>query len=237
MKRGARHRNRRPPARHASAKTQSPLGATARTPNPAARYEALLLKLGAAKAEAGRVWSLVTVTLPAPPTTQKARTRRADFTFALNREALRAVLRREGRYLLRTNLTETDPTKVWAFFLQLVEVEAAFKNLKGDLALRPIYHQREDRIKAHIFVAFLAYCLHVTLLRSQAPGPTPLAVLEKFGRMQMLDVHFPTTDERELIFTRYTQPAKDRQLLLEQLGWRLPAQRPPQITAKREVQM
>ena len=203
-------------------------------------YEALLLKLGAAKAEAGRAWSLVTVTLPEPPRTQKARARRVDFTFTLNREALRAVLRREGRYLLRTNLTETNPAKVWEFYLQLVEVEAAFKNLKGDLALRPIYHQREDRIKAHIFVAFLAYCLHVTLrakLRGQAPGLTPRAVLEKFGRMQMLDVHFPTTDERELIFTRYTQPEEDQQLLLEQLGWRLPAQPPPQITAKREVLM
>ena len=124
--------------------------------------------------------------------------------------------------------------------MQLVEVEAAFKNLKGDLALRPIYHQREDRIQAHIFVAFLAYCLHVTLrakLRGQAPGLTLRAALEKFARMQMLDAQVPTTDERELIFTRYTQPEEDQQLLLEQLGWRLPAQPPPQITAKREVLM
>ena len=203
-------------------------------------YEPLLLKLGAAKAEAGRVWSLVTVTLPEPPATQKARTRRADFTCALNREALRAVLRREGRYLLRTNLTETNPAKVWEFYLQLVEVEAAFKNLKGDLAVRPLYPQREDRIEAHIFVAFLAYCLHVTLrakLRGKAPGLTPRAALEKLARMQMLDVHFPTTDDRELIFTRYTQPEPDQQLLLAQLGWELPAQPPPQITAKRAVQM
>ena len=203
-------------------------------------YEQLLLKLGAAKARAGRVWSLVQVNLPQPPTTQKARARRGDFTFALNREAVRAALHREGRYLLRTNLTATDPAKVWEFYLQLVQVEAAFKNLKGDLAIRPIYHQRQDRIEAHIFVAFLAYCLHVTLqakLRAKAPGLTPRAVLEKFTAMQMLDVHFPTTDGRELIFTRYTQPDKELQILLEQLGWRLPAQPPPQITAKREVQM
>jgi hypothetical protein len=203
-------------------------------------YEQLLLKLGAAKGEAGRVWALVTVTLPEPPTTKKARGQRTDFTFALNRPALRIVLRREGRYLLRTNLTETGPAKVWEFYLQLAEVEAAFKNLKGDLALRPIYHQREDRIEAHIFVAFLAYCLHVTLraiLRGKAPGLTPRAVLEKFAPMQMLDVHFPTTDGRELIFTRYTQPEKDQQLLLEQLGWDLPAQPPPKITVKRDVQM
>jgi len=203
-------------------------------------YESLLLKLGAAKAEAGRVWALIEVHLPEPPRTKKARTRRADFTFALNRPALRTVRRREGRYLLRTNLTETNPAKLWAFYLQLVEVEAAFKNLKGDLALRPLYHQRADRIEAHIFVAFLASCLHVTLrakLRGKAPGLTPRAVLEKFARMQMLDVHFPTTDGRELIFTRYTQPEKDHQLLLEQLGWELPAQPPPQLTAKREVEM
>jgi transposase len=203
-------------------------------------YEQLLLKLGAAKAQAGRVWSLVTVSLPEPPTTKKARLHRVDFTYTLNRSTLRVVLRREGRYLLRTNLTESDPAKVWEFYLQLVQVEAAFRNLKGDLAIRPIYHQRQDRIEAHIFVAFLAYCLHVTLrarLRSKAPGLTPRAVLEKFGAMQMLDVHFPTTDGRELIFTRYTQPEKDQQILLQQLGWSWPVQPPPKITAKREVQM
>lgn len=203
-------------------------------------YESLLLKLGAAKAEAGRVWSLVEGTLPDPPTTKKARARRGDFTCTLNRAALRTVFRREGRYLVRTNLAETDPAKVWAFYLLLVNVEAAFKNLKGDLALRPIDHQREDRIEAHIFVAFLASCLHATLrakLRGKAPGLTPRAVLEKFAAMQMLDVQFPTTDGRELIFTRYTQPEKEQQILLEQLGWELPAQAPPRITAKREVAM
>lgn len=203
-------------------------------------YATLLLKLGAARHAAGRVWSLITVTLPAPPTTQKARARRADFTFTLNRAALRAVFRREGRYRLRSNLTETDPAQVWAFYLQLVEVEAAFQNLKGDLALRPIYPQRADRIEAHIFVAFLASCLHVTLrakLRGQAPGLTPRAVLEKLGALQMLDVQFPTTDGRALIFPRYTQPEPDQQILLDQLGWTLPAQPPPRITAKRDVQM
>jgi transposase len=203
-------------------------------------YETLLLKLGAAKAKAGRVWSLVKVALPAPPTSKKARARRVDFTFALDRAALREVCRREGRYLIRTNLTETDPAKVWEFYLVLVAVEAAFRNLKGDLAVRPIYHQKESRIEAHIFVAFLAYCLHVTLqakLRPKAPGLTPRAVLEKFSAMQMLDVHFPTTDGRELIFSRYTQPEVDHKILLEQLGWTLPAQPPPRITAKRALEM
>ena len=81
----------------------------------------------------------------------------------MSKEKLRQARRREGRYLLRTNLTESDPAKLWSLYLQLVAVEEAFKNLKGDLAVRPIFHQSEQRIEAHIFVSFLAYCLHVTL--------------------------------------------------------------------------
>ncbi len=105
--------------------------------------------------------------------------------------------------------------------------------MKGDLSLRPVFHQLERRIDAHIFVAFLAYCLQVTLrsrLRQFAPGLTPRSVLEKFASMQMLDVHFPTTDGRELIFSRYTQPEKDHKMILSQLKWELPAQSPPRIT-------
>jgi len=157
----------------------------------------------------------------------------------LKKDKLREVFKREGRYLLRTNLQENDPAKVWEFYLQLVEVEEAFKNLKGDLALRPFYHQLERRIEAHIFVCFLAYCVHVTLrhqLRARAPGLTVRQVLEKFGRMQLMDVHFPTTDGRELIFVRYTQPEKDQQLLLAQMNWELPPQAPPKITAKGEME-
>jgi hypothetical protein len=190
--------------------------------------ETLLLMLGAAKKEAGRAWALVGVELPAPPP-QGERARRVDFTFTLNTAKLRQVRRREGRYLLRSNLTATDPAQLWAYYLQLVENEAAFKSLKGDLAVRPIYHQRPARIEAHIFVAFLAYCLHVTLrahLRPHAPGLTVRQVLDKFAAMQLLDVHFPTTDGRELIFTRHTAPAPDQQLLLAQLGWTLPPQPP-----------
>jgi len=203
-------------------------------------YEALLMKLGAAKAEAGRVWSLVEVNLPKVPRTKKARQQRvADFGFALRKDKLREVLKREGRYVLRTNLKETDPAKVWEFYLQLVEVEEAFKNLKGDLSIRPIFHQLQKRIEAHIFVCFLAYSVHVTLrhqLRAKAPGLTVRQVLEKFGRMQMMDVHFPTTDGRELVFVRYTQPEKDQQLVLAQMNWELPAQSPPTITAKGQLE-
>jgi hypothetical protein len=135
---------------------------------------------------------------------------------------------------LRTNLCARDPAKLWSFYIQLTEIEAAFKTIKDDLNLRPIYHQREDRIEAHIFIAFLAYCLHVTLrarLRAHAPGLTSRAVLDKFAAIQMIDAHFPTTDGRTLILSRYTQPEKDQKILLEKLGLELPDQPPPRITS------
>ena len=141
-------------------------------------------------------------------------------------------------YLLRSNLQGEDPAKLWQFYIQLTQVEAAFKDLKDDLSLRPIFHQLEHRIEAHIFVAFLAYCLHVSLrarLRVLAPGLTPRSMLEKFAAIQMLDVHFPTTDGRELVFCRYTQPEKDHKMLLVQLGWELPPQSPPKISQKGEL--
>jgi len=142
------------------------------------------------------------------------------------------VRRREGRYLLRTNLGGRDPAQLWQFYIQLTEIEAAFKNLKDDLQLRPIYHQLERRIEAHIFVAFIAYCLHVTLrarLTPLAAGLTPRSVLDKFAAMQMLDVHFPTTDGRTLILSRYTEPDVDQRILLDQLNLALPPQPPPRI--------
>jgi hypothetical protein len=123
------------------------------------------------------------------------------------------VRRREGRYLLRTNLCGQDLAQLWQFYIQLVEVKAAFKTMKDDLQLRPIYHQLEERIEAHIFVAFLAYCLHVTLrarLKPLAGGLTATAVLDKLAVLQMLDVHFPTTDGRTLILSRYTQLSADQ---------------------------
>ena len=126
-----------------------------------------------------------------------------------------------------------DPAQLWQFYIQLTEIEAAFKNLKDDLQLRPIYHQLEHRIEAHIFVAFMAYCLHVTLrarLKPLAGGLTPRAVLDKFAAIQMLDVHFPTTDARTLILSRYTEPNADQQILLQRLNLTLPPQPPPRIT-------
>jgi transposase len=148
------------------------------------------------------------------------------------------VRRRAGRYLLRSNLSAQEPEKLWQFYIQLTQVEAAFKDLKDDLALRPIFHQLEKRIEAHILVSFLAYCLHAHLracLKPLAPGLTPRSVLDKFAALQMLDVHFPTTDGRELIFRRYTQPEKDQKMLLAQLKWELPPQSPPRITQKGQL--
>jgi transposase len=185
----------------------------------------LLMKLGAARQKAPAAWRVVTVEISVDGT---------SFGFWLNRAKLRKVRRREGRYLLRTNLTDTDPAKLWEYYLRLVSVEEAFRTLKSDLAIRPIHHQRERRIEAHIFISFLAYCLYVTLgfrLKSLAPGLTARSVLEKFSAVQMIDVHMPTTDGRELVLTRYTQPERELTLLLEKLRIALPPQPPPKITA------
>jgi hypothetical protein len=190
----------------------------------------LLLKLGAARKQAGRAWALLNVTLPAP----EQRVNASTFTFALNKDKLRVARRREGRYLLRSNLCDEDPAKLWHFYIQLTQVEQAFKELKGDLGIRPIFHQRDERIEAHIFIAFVAYCLQVTLklrLRALAPGLTPAAVLEKFAAMQMVDVHVPIVDGRQLVLSRYTQPDKDQRLVLQALKLTLPEQPPPRIYA------
>ena len=186
----------------------------------------LLLKLGAAQQQSPSAWRLVQMEIPEGE---------GPLQFSLRKDRLREVRRREGRYLLRTNLVGREPVQMWEFYTQLVQVEEAFKNLKGDLAIRPIFHQKEKRIEAHIFVAFLAYALHVTLrrrLRNLAPGLTPRSVLEKFSAVQMIDVHLPTTDGRKVILTRYTQPEPELQILLQQLRLSFPNQPPPRVTAK-----
>lgn len=207
----------------------------------------LLMKLGAARHEAGRAARLVQVTISqVSAATPKARTatakgraskqgkQAARLEFRLDRARLRQVRRREGRYLLRTNLDAQQPERLWTFYIQLTEVEQAFKELKNDLAVRPIFHRNEDRIEAHIFVAFIAYCLQVTLkanLRALAGGLTPREVIAKFKTMQMVDVHIPTIDGRELLLSRYTQPEAEHRMLLQQLRLRLPEQPPPKIAA------
>jgi hypothetical protein len=186
--------------------------------------EELLMKLGAARSRAPAAWRLVDIEIDKE---------RPSFTFALGRKKLRTTRRREGRYLLRTNLTDNDPAQLWQYYIQLVAVEEAFRNLKGDLAIRPIFHQDEKRIEAHIFIAFLAYCMQITLTRrlhALAPGLTARSALEKFAAVQMIDVHLPTTDGREILLTRYTHPEPELQLLIDRLKLRLPPQPPPRIT-------
>jgi len=189
----------------------------------------LLLKLGAAQQQSPSAWRLVHIDIPEVD---------KPWQFSLRKDKLRKVQRREGRYLLRTNLVGRDPAQMWEFYTQLVEVEEAFKNLKGDLAIRPIFHQKEQRIEAHIFVAFIAYAMHVTLrrrLRDLAPGLTPRSALEKFSAVQMIDVHLPTTDGRKVIMSRYTQPEPELKILLQQLWLSLPNQPPPRVMANGEV--
>jgi len=187
--------------------------------------EELLMRLGAARKQARTAWRLIAIEVAADS---------AALSYRLDRAKLRRARRREGRYLLRTNLTDDDPARLWGLYLQLVSVEEAFRNLKGDLAIRPIFHQDAARIEAHIFIAFLAYCLHVTLgrrLHALAPGLTPRRAIEKFAAVQMIDLHIPTTDGRELLLTRYTEPEPELALLLDKLKFVLPAQPEPKISA------
>ena len=186
--------------------------------------EELLMRLGAARKQARTAWRLLTI---------KVAKDSATFSYHLDRAKLREARRREGRYLLRTNLTDDDPARLWGLYLQLVSVEEAFRNLKGDLAIRPIFHQDAARIEAHIFIAFLAYCRHVTLgrrLHVLAPGLTPRSAIEKFAAVQMIDLHIPTTDGRELLLTRYTEPEPELALLIDKLKFVLPAQPSPKIS-------
>jgi hypothetical protein len=189
----------------------------------------LLLRIGAAKAAAGRAFGFVNIQLPG----KDQLVTRETFRFQIDKAKLKEAESRDGYYLLRSNLTGEDPAVLWMRYVQLTQIEAAFRSLKSELGIRPIYHQKEDRIDAHIFVAFLAYCLQVTLknrLAAYAPGLTPLAVLEKLSTIQMIDVCIPTSDRRWLILPRYTQPDRDLQLLLHHLHLDLPAQPPPRIT-------
>jgi transposase len=192
------------------------------------KRDQLLIKLGQAKSASPAGWRLVEIKVSAE----------GKLSFSLCKEKLREVRRREGRYLLRSNLCDKDPSVLWQFYMLLTQIEEAFKNIKGDLSIRPIYHRLEERIEAHIFVAFLAYCLHVSLrhrLRKHAPGLTPRAVLEKLATITMLDAWFPTTDGRWLIFARYTQPEKDHRMLIDLLGLQPPPQQPPRITQDRKL--
>jgi len=192
------------------------------------KRDTLLHKLGAAHKEAGSAWRFVKINVP------KARepVSRDTFKFELLKDKLNDAEERAGHYLLRGFNAGQEAGPMWERYMQLTEIEAAFKTLKSDLQLRPIRHHVEQRIEAHILVCFLAYCLSVTLrrrLQAHAPGLTPRAVLETLSGILMLDVHVPLADGRELVMPRYTQPEAEHRLVLEKLGWELPPQPPPRI--------
>jgi len=190
----------------------------------------LLLRIGAAKKEAGRAFGFVKIQLP----TKDQEVTRETFSFQVDKVKLKASEQRDGHYLLRSNLTAEDPAVLWARYVQLTQIESVFRSLKSELGVRPIYHRLEHRADAHILIAFLAYCLQVTLknrLMIHAPGLTPAAVLEKLATIQMVEVWIPMLDGRWLMLPRHTQPEKDVQAILDHIQITLPAQPPPRIKA------
>lgn len=194
------------------------------------KRDQLLLRIGAAKKEAGRAFGFVKMQIP--KTDQQVT--RETFRFQLDKAKLKAAQQRDGHYLLRSNLTGEDPAVLWARYVQLTQIENVFRTLKSELGIRPIYHQLEHRAEAHVLIAFLAYCLQVTLknrLLIHAPGLTPAAVLEKLATIQMVEVWIPMQDGRWLVLPRHTQPEKDVQAMLDHLKLRLPSQPPPRIKA------
>ena len=188
----------------------------------------LLLRIGAARKEAGRAFGFVKIRIPKAG----AKVTRKSFSFQVDKKKLKAAEQRDGHYLLRSNLTSEDPSVLWTRYVQLTQIESVFRSLKSELGIRPIYHQLERRADAHILIAFLAYCLQVTLknrLMRYAPGLTPTAVLEKLSTIQMVEVWIPMLDGRWLMLPRHTQPEKDVQAMLDHLHLTLPSQPPPRI--------
>ena len=194
------------------------------------KRDQLLLRIGAAKKEAGRAFGFVKIQIP--PADQAVT--RETFSFQVRKAKLRAAEQRDGHYLLRSNLTGEDPAVLWTRYVQLTQIESVFRCLKSELSIRPIRHQLEHRADAHILLAFLAYCLHVTLknrLMVHAPGLTPAAVFEKLATIQMVEVWIPLLDGRWLVLPRHTQPEKDVQAVLDHIHITLPSQPPPRIKA------
>jgi transposase len=188
----------------------------------------LLLRIGAAKKDAGRAFGFVKIRLPE----KDEPVSRETFTFHIDKTKLKAAEQRDGHYLLRSNLTAEDPAVLWSRYVQLTQIESVFRALKSELGVRPIYHQLEHRTDAHVLIAFLAYCLQVTLknrLLIHAPGLTPAAVLEKLATIQMVEVWIPMLDGRWLVLPRHTQPEPDVRALLDQIRISLPSQPPPRI--------
>ncbi len=200
----------------------------------------LLQRIGVLRHQAGRAAQLVAIEIPKAHESVTPET----FRYRLRVEKFKRAEQIDGHYLLRTSLQAEDPEVLWQRYTQLTNIEAAFKCLKSDLNIRPIHHQLESRVEAHIFVAFMGYCLMATLnlrTRLHAPGLTPRAVLQQLAAIQMIDVHLPASDGRCvhlpasdgrcLVMSRHTEPEPEQKLLLDKLALVLPEQPPPKIYA------
>ncbi|MEK7767080.1 MAG: hypothetical protein AAB368_12660, partial [bacterium] len=131
----------------------------------------------------------------------------------------------EGHYLLRTNLVGWTPAALWQTYIQLTQAEAAFRAVKGDLAIRPIWHQREARVHAHILFSFLAFALWKTLeqwMQRSGLGSAPRPLREELARLKVADVRLPTSTGREVSLQCVTHPDPAQHQLLAQLGLSLP---------------
>jgi len=149
-----------------------------------------------------------------------------------DRQALRLAQHRDGAYLLRTNLSDHSPEALWRMYVQLTEVEAVFRALKSELAIRPIWHWVGPRVEAHVMVAFLGYCLWVCLkqqLKASAPGLSPWQLLDQFKRLVQVEVWFKLKAGGAICLPRITQPEPTQAMILHQLNWSLPEQPPPRI--------
>jgi len=163
---------------------------------------------------------------------QGKRVSQKNFSFTFNHRKYRAMIYRDGMYFLRTNQSNKEAVELWRQYMLQCNVEQAFRELKSDLGIRPVYHHKEERVDAHIFVAFLNYCLQATLrqkLRNSAAGLTSQAVLETLSRIQLLNVSIPTQDSGTLRMQRYTEAEVEHKLILEKLHLTLPPQAPPKI--------
>ena len=192
----------------------------------------LISRLAVARSKAGRSWGLFRI--KKPKRTEETVTQE-NFAWSFDLDRIRQARRNEGTYLLRTNMTDADPATLWRQYMIQGEIEQSFKEVKNDLGLRPVYHQLDNRIEAHIFVSYVAYCLQATLknlTRSKACGLTPRQIFDKMKKIYMVDVKIPTTDGREIVMQRYGEPKDDVALVLSQLALRLPNQPPPKIDGR-----
>jgi transposase len=189
-------------------------------------------RLGKIQARHPQVNDLIEVTLRDTP-----QGIRLEWEMKAERKAWREL--REGAYLLRTNVQADSAEQLWSQYMQLTEAEASFRALKSELSIRPLFHQKEPRVKAHVMVAFLGYALWVTLKHllkrrpAIVPQPSvsgvdnaqplsPMKALALLSTLQSADIVLPTTDGQEIRLRRITEPSAEQNSLLHQLALTLP---------------